>query len=133
MSATYDETSSSDKDWIRAQLGDTTVEPETAAMHSDERILHVLALWPVNRSMALAQLAHEAAAEIRRKPVRVSAGTGGQSASLDYSARIPGLEALAQPYVDWLNAQAAIPDPPPVQPPGSAVGRIRAGGDWKPR
>lgn len=89
MSASYDEEQPSDLDRARGLLGDTTVEPETSALHTDEHIEAILARDDFYLGVAF--LADELVARIGREPVRIAA----DGSSLDFSARIPAWEKLA--------------------------------------
>lgn len=106
MSASYDEESDADLDWVRAQLGDIDVEDEENALLTDERIEYVLAAWPEQRGMALAQLAHELVASLGQQPDTVKLASG---LSVSFKTLLDRWKSLSQPYLDWLAKQAAKP------------------------
>jgi hypothetical protein len=106
MSATYDEESGADLDWIRSQLGDTEVDPEENALLTDERIAFVLAQHPDNRALTLSQLAHELVAQFGQQPDSVRLPSG---LNVSFKTLLDRWKALSQPYVDWLAAQAKKP------------------------
>lgn len=89
MSASYNEEQPTALDKARGLLGDTTVEPETQALHSDEHIEAILARDGFDLGVAF--LADELVTRIGREPVRIS----DDGSSLDFSARIPAWSALA--------------------------------------
>lgn len=68
MSATYDETLSTDTDKARSRIGDTDV---TDALMSDEHIDAVLA-WRGSVDAAVVYLAQELVARFARNPIRMS-------------------------------------------------------------
>jgi hypothetical protein len=88
MSASYDEEQPTDLDKARGLLGDTTVDPETSALHSDEHIEAIL-----DRDgflLGVAFLADELVTRIGREPVKIAS----DGSSLDFSARIPAWQSL---------------------------------------
>src|SRR4051812_35754580 len=89
MSASYDEEQPTNLDKARGLLGDTTVEPESRALHSDEHIEAILTRDGFLLGMAF--LADELVARIGQQPVRIA----DDGSSLDFSARIPAWTALA--------------------------------------
>lgn len=90
MSATYDELLPTDLDRARSMTGDTTVEPEEDALHSDEHIEAVLTAEG-SLAAAVAYLADELVARFAQEPVRMS----DDGSTIDFSARIPVWQALA--------------------------------------
>lgn len=102
MSASYDNESTADLDWVRAQLGDTdTANP----LHSDERIAFVLAQHPGQRILALGQLAHELVATFGQQPDTVKLASG---LSVSFKNLLDSWIALSLPYRAWLSKQAAL-------------------------
>ena len=93
MSATFDPNLSTDRDWLRAQLGDTAVVPEAAALQSDELIDAVLGAAS-DRTAALVSLAEMALAAIARQPVKVA----GPELSVDYTGRAETIKYLLGRY-----------------------------------
>ena len=89
MSASYNEEQPSNLDKARGLLGDTTVEPETRALHSDEHIEAILVRDGFDLGVAF--LADELVTRIGREPVRIA----DDGSSVDFSARIPAWEKLA--------------------------------------
>jgi len=108
MPATYDETLLTAKDRARALLGDTAVIPGTstipddAALFSDAHILTVLALYTPFET-AVAWLADELITRFAQAPVKLSGG----GESVDFSARIPAWQALAERMRAKVAATAA--------------------------
>jgi hypothetical protein len=97
MPATFDETLMNARDRARALLGDTAVTPGTttipdeAALFSDAHITAVLALYtPFETGVAF--LAEELVTRFAQAPVKLSGG----GESVDFSARIPAWQALAE-------------------------------------
>lgn len=95
MIASYADTLPTDKDVVRAMLGDTDV---AAPLLSDP---HILAVLGVEGSVAAAAafLAEELAARFAAQPVRVT----GEGTTIDYTGRIEGWQRLA------LRLRAAVP------------------------
>lgn len=89
MSASYDEAQPTDLDKARGLLGDTTVDPETSALHSDEHIDAILTRDGF--LLGVAFLADELVTRIGREPVKIAS----DGSSLDFSARIPAWQTLA--------------------------------------
>lgn len=100
MSASYDEEQPTDLDKARGLLGDTTVEPEERALHSDEHITAILARDGFLRGVAF--LADELVTRIGQQPVRIA----DDGSSIDFSARIPAWSALAS----RMRAEATLVD-----------------------
>jgi hypothetical protein len=90
VSASYDTSRSTDKDKVRALLGDTDVTPESDALFQDEEITAVLADTG-SLSSTVSQLAYELVVRFARKPVNIKAG----DVQVDYSSRLPAWRELA--------------------------------------
>lgn len=94
MSASYDETLGTDLDYVRFRLGDISVDPESAALYSDEAILAALART-TTRDAAISELAAGLIARFAHMPTKWT--QPGQS--FDFSERIPAWRSLIAPIV----------------------------------
>jgi hypothetical protein len=88
MAATFDDTLPTDRDWIRAALGDTDT---SNAWLSDERINAVLTAAANDRTVATLQLCEQLITLASQEPVEVSIS----GLSVDYSAQIAAWKDLA--------------------------------------
>lgn len=114
MSASYDEEQPSDLDRARGLLGDTAVEPETSALHSDEHIEAVLTRE--GYALGVAFLADELVTRFGREPIKIA----DDGSSLDFSGRIPAWTALAT-RMRALAAAATAAAAAPVHAPSSGA------------
>jgi hypothetical protein len=115
MSASYDEEQPTDLDRARGLLGDTTVEPETSALHSDEHIEAVLTRE--GYALGVAFLADELVTRIGQQPVRIA----DDGSSIDFSARIPAWQSLATRMRAVAAAATAAAAAPTSAPSSGAV------------
>lgn len=83
MAATYDDTLPTDKDRARSRIGDTIVDPESAALHSDG---HIDAVLTAQGSLepAVVYLATELIARFAGEPVKVTV----DGETVDYRDRL---------------------------------------------
>lgn len=123
MTATFNPALSTDRDWIRADLGDT--EPATALL-SDAQIDAVLAaelaMADGSRQTATWRCAAQAVAVIAREPVKLDAAGEVH----DYSQRLAALAPLAAAWrtLDAARTAAAQATPAtPRQPSASVTGK----------
>lgn len=91
MTATYDETLPTDKDKARSLLGDTDVEPDANALHSDEHITAVLALEG-SLNAAVVYLAKELIAKYAQEPIKITE----QGRTIDLSERLRAWRGIVQ-------------------------------------
>lgn len=125
MAFTFDSTLSTDRDWIRADLGDTD---SAVALVSDEQIAAVLAAETTaggNRQTATWCLAAQMVASIVREPVKLDAA----GASYDYSQRLTALQPLA---AQWraLEAERLAAADEPVRTARQPSASVKAQGTW---
>lgn len=90
MSASYSTSRTTDRDKVRASLGDTDVSPAADALFQDEEIDAVL-LDTGSVAETVSQLAYELVVRFARKPVSIKAG----DVQVSYASRIPEWKALA--------------------------------------
>jgi hypothetical protein len=127
MSASYDPTHPEARDRVRANLGDTEVEPAEDAHHSNEHMDALLA--ELGEALGQAALAHELWARYAQDPQRVAL-TG---LSIDLSAQLDVWSALAGPWLAHLQQQAtqaaaaARAPANPVRPAAFGLARGRRG------
>lgn len=98
MSATYNELHPTNKDRVRAALGDTDV---TAALLTDEHINAMLTEY--GYPLGQARLAHELWARFVQEPVRISSFGD----AFDLSKMIDVWRSLAAPWLAYEQSQAA--------------------------
>lgn len=125
MSASYDPTHPTARDRVRANLGDTEVEPAEDAHHSNE---HMDALLLAHgEALGQAALAHELHARYAQSPVKVSL-TG---LSVDLSSFVAVWAVLAKPWVAHLARQAAsAATAVTAYDPGASSGGLETTGVW---
>lgn len=102
MTATYDPTLPAALDWMRLQLGDTTVSPESSALLSDEEYLAALNVQG-GKVEATIFLAESLATVHGRKPKTVALPDGS---SYSWGDRVSAWENLAKSLRASLQAAA---------------------------
>lgn len=122
MTFTFDPSLLTQRDWVRADLGDTDA---ATALLSDEQIAAVLAAESGNRHAAKLCLAAQCEAFIVREPVKLDAA----GAVYDYSQRLQSLAPLAAAWRTLEAARAALDaTTEPAHQTGSV--HVRARGVW---
>lgn len=87
MSATYDDTLPTDRDWVRHELGDTDI---AAPLRQDET--YDALILALGKQGALRTVARALASEYARKPSSVSLPSG---LSVSWSSRVSNWQAIA--------------------------------------
>lgn len=122
MAFTFDPNLTTDRDWIRADLGDTD---EATALLSDEQIAAVLSAEGGSRHQAKLCLAAQMEAWIAQQPVRINVTTGE---SYDLSQRLVPLSPLAAAWRALEAARAAAAEATAEIP--RAAASVRATAVW---
>lgn len=91
MTATFDATAQTDKDWIRRQIGDAIGLPD-GALRQDEEIYAVLVRHDGDKFLAMAELAAGLAVEFAEKPDSFSESGG---VSVRWGERVKQWNAVA--------------------------------------